>query len=96
MNKIDIYNKLKQQQLKYDIESLENKINRIQLASIIEQDGTFNWAEYCAHKSMGIYEAMENILGRDYLLNAQSNDETKSLLNKWFDLNNKHAELKKA
>ena len=95
MNKIDIYNNLKQQQLQLDIDALEYLINGIELASIIDTDFNIKWADKKRQQSMGVSEAMYNLLGRDFILNAQSNDETKALLNKWFDLNNKYAELKK-
>lgn len=95
MNKIDIYNNLKQQQLQLDIDALEYLINGIELASIIDTDFNIKWADKKRQQAMGVNQAMWNLLGRDFILNAQSNDETKALLNKWFDLNNKHAELKK-
>ena len=95
MNKRDIYNNLKQQQLQLDIDALEFRINGIELASIIDNSFNFKWADKKRQQSLGVNEAMWNLLGRDYVLNAQSNDETRELLNKWYDLNNKYTELKK-
>ena len=95
MNKIDIYNNLKQQQLQLDIDALEYLINGIELASIIDTSFNTEWADKKSQQSMGVNDAIWDLLGRDYVLNAQLNDETKALLNKWYDLNNKHAELKK-
>lgn len=96
MNKIDIYNNLKQQQLQLDIDALEYRINGIELASIIDTSFNTKWADKKRQQSMGVYDAIYSLLGRDFVLNAQSNDETRTLLNKWFDLNNKYNELKKA
>lgn len=98
MNKIDIYNNLKQQQLQLDIDALEYQINEIELSSIIEDYDTSlesRWAQEKHQQSLAVWNAMCTLLGRDYLLNAQSNDETKKLLNTWYGLNNKCADLKR-
>ena len=98
MTKAEIYNNLKQQQLQLDIDALEYQINEIELSSIIEDYDTSlesSWAHDKRQQSLAVWNVMRNLLGRDYLLNAQSNDETKELLNTWYDLNNKCADLKR-
>ena len=98
MTKAEIYNNLKQQQLQLDIDALEYQINEIELSSIIEDYDTSlesSWAHNKRQQSLAVWDVMRNLLGRDYLLNAQSNDETKELLNTWYDLNNKCADLKR-
>ena len=98
MTKAEIYNNLKQQQLQLDIEALEHQINEIELSSIIEDyDTSFEsrWSNNKRQQALAVWDVMRNLLGRDYLLNAQSNDETKELLNTWYDLNNKCADLKR-
>ena len=97
MTKSEIYNTLKQQQLQLDIEALEYQINEIELSSIIEDyDTSFeSAARNKRQQSLAVWDAMRNLLGRDYLLNAQLNDATRELLNTWYDLNNKCADLKR-
>ena len=96
MTKSEIYNNLKQQQLQLDIDALNYQINELELLSIkADYDTSFEsrWANNTRQQSLAVWEAMRNLLGRDYLLNAQSNDETQELLNTWYDLNNKCADL---
>ena len=98
MTKSEIYNNLKQQQLQLDIDALNYQINEIELSSIIEDyDTSFEsrWAHNKHQQALAVWDVMRNLLGRNYLLNAQSNDTTRELLNTWYDLNNKCADLKR-
>ena len=91
MTKTEIYNKMKQEQYKTDIEALkwriwalktDNEETRADYNSIADRDES---------EAMGIFKAGNAILG-DY--NGKLNDESVALLDKYIEMRTQYRKLK--